>query len=121
MIVVAAGKDLPFVPRQVVCVSDMPEGAHRGGHAHRSVKQFIVCLRGSIELTIDGGGQRECVRLADKESGCYVGAMQWLDLRALEPDTSFLLLMSEVYDEREYVRDYAEFQALIADVAGERK
>ena len=38
--------ELPFVPRRVFAITDVPVGTERGGHAHRSGMQLLVCLQG---------------------------------------------------------------------------
>ena len=42
--------DLPFPPRRVFAVTDVPPGTSRGGHSHGSSTQLLVCLAGRIEL-----------------------------------------------------------------------
>src|SRR3984893_16168203 len=45
----------PFVPVRMFWISDVAAGTARGGHAHQACSQFLVCLRGRINVdAIDG-------------------------------------------------------------------
>src|SRR5262249_35578192 len=46
---------LPFVPKRYFVVFDVPTPEVRGQHAHITLHQFLVCLRGSCEIVLDDG------------------------------------------------------------------
>jgi hypothetical protein len=55
----AAGKlgvvefnSLPFVPKRLYWLSDVPLGGERGHHAHKALTQLICVLTGSVEVEI---------------------------------------------------------------------
>ena len=103
------GSQLPFVPRRYFTIMDVPEGAGRGGHAHRTVEQFVVALRGRVVITLDDGVDSRTVVLDSPRSALYIPPMVWNDLAEMSPETVILCLASAEYDESEYIRDRDTF------------
>src|SRR5450759_2662935 len=69
--------DLPFVPRRVFTVFEVPTKDVRGEHAHRVCEQFLLCLAGSVSCVVDNGVTRQEFRLSQPDVGLYVPAMVW--------------------------------------------
>jgi dTDP-4-dehydrorhamnose 3,5-epimerase-like enzyme len=107
----AAG-DLPFPIRRVYYVYSVPEGAQRGGHAHRRLEQVLIAIAGSFDVVIDDGERRETVRLDTPGTGLYLPTMVWRELTNFTAAAVCLVLASEPYDEADYVRDYDEFRSI---------
>ena len=103
------GAHLPFTPKRYFSIFDVPEGATRGGHAHRTLHQFIVCLRGSVTCALDDGTRRDEVVLDSPAVGLHIAPMVWGVQYRYSADATLLVLASDVYDEREYLRDYDQF------------
>ena len=108
------GAHLPFAPKRYFSIFDVPLGATRGGHAHRTLHQFIVCLRGSVTCALDDGERRDEVVLDSADAGLYIPPMVWGVQYRYSRDATLLVLASDVYDEREYIRDYDQFLHEIA-------
>lgn len=110
---VAEGEgEVPFAIRRVFHVTDLQAGLRRGGHAHRAQQQALVALSGSISVTLDrGGGQTEEHRLDRPDTLLYVPAMVWLDYTAETADAILLVYASDRYDEADYIRERAAFDA----------
>ena len=103
------GAGLPFVPRRYFVVSDVPNTRVRGEHAHRKLKQYLVCLRGQCSVIVDDGVRREEIALDTPEVGLYVPPMVWAVQYRYSPDAVVLVLASAEYDARDYIRDYEDF------------
>jgi len=43
---------IPFTIRRAFVIFDVPEGAHRGGHFHKTCNQAIILLKGKVEFVI---------------------------------------------------------------------
>lgn len=110
------GSSLPFVPRRYFTIMDVPAGSTRGGHAHRTVEQLIVALRGRVAVALDDGAQSRTFVLDSPRTALYVPPLVWNDLADMSPETVILCLASGEYDEGEYIRDREEF----ARVTGSR-
>ena len=46
---------VPFPVRRVFWITDVPAGTERGGHAHKTCHQYLVCIGGLIQVGVDDG------------------------------------------------------------------
>jgi UDP-2-acetamido-3-amino-2,3-dideoxy-glucuronate N-acetyltransferase len=100
---------LPFIPKRYFIVFDVPEGQTRGGHAHREVEQFLVCVKGRVTVVVDDGRNRDEILLNSPLLGIHLPPRVWATQRDYSPDAALLVLSSDVYDPDEYIRDYDQF------------
>ncbi len=110
--VAQVGQGVPFVPRRVFAVFDVPSREVRGEHAHRTLEQLLVCIRGECAVVVDDGVHREEVALDSPRVGLYVPPMVWATQYKFSPDAVLLVLASAEYDAAEYIRDYDLYLAL---------
>ena len=101
--------DLPFRPKRVFTVFDVPTRDVRGEHAHRSCEQVLICLRGSVAAIVDNGTVRQEFLLDRPDFGLYVPAMTWGTQYQYSADAVLLVLASAEYDPDDYIRDYEVF------------
>lgn len=103
---------LPWSPQRFFFVRGVPETEVRGGHAHSTCKQFLVCLEGSVTIFLDDGMVKETVVLDTKcSTGVLMDKMVWSTQKYANSQSMLLVLASEKYDETDYVRDYDSFCA----------
>ena len=100
---------LPFIPKRYFVIYDVPSIEVRGEHAHREQHQFLVCLKGSCSVVLDDGKHRDEVLLASPQIGLYLPPMVWGIQYKYTPDAILLVLVSDVYDANDYIRDYDLF------------
>ncbi|HUQ84651.1 MAG TPA: WxcM-like domain-containing protein [Gemmatimonadaceae bacterium] len=103
------GSELPFVPRRYFLLYDVPRGAIRGAHAHRTLEQYIVCVHGSCRVILDNGARQDELSLVAADRGVHVPPMIWTTVVPDSMDTTVLVLASAEYDAADYIRDYDEF------------
>jgi serine acetyltransferase/dTDP-4-dehydrorhamnose 3,5-epimerase-like enzyme len=117
------GKGLPFVPKRYFIVHDVPSKEVRGEHAHRSLEQLLVCIRGSVAVMVDDGLHRQEVVLDSPELALYVPPMVWGVQYKYTVDAALLVFASDVYDPNDYIRDYDQFlrERRESDKRGTRK
>jgi dTDP-4-dehydrorhamnose 3,5-epimerase-like enzyme len=106
---------VPFEIRRVYYLYDVPVGATRGGHAHRGLHQVIIALSGSFDVVLDDGYRKRSFFLNRPHYGLYVPPRIWRELENFSSNSVALSLVSEVYDESDYVRDYDTFKRLVYD------
>jgi oxalate decarboxylase/phosphoglucose isomerase-like protein (cupin superfamily) len=104
-------RHVPFDIKRVFYVYDIPSGESRGAHAHRELEQVIVCLSGSLDVSIDDGRERKTVHLNRPWHGLYVPSMIWAAEGNFDPGTVYMVLTSAFYTEADYLRSYDEFLA----------
>ncbi len=103
---------LPFPIRRVYYLYDVPGGSERGGHAHYALHQLILPLAGSFDVLLDDGEERKTVHLNRPWTGVLVGPMIWRELQNFSSGSVCLVLASEPFDEKDYIRDHGEFRRL---------
>ena len=106
-------KDIPFQIRRVYYMYDTGAGVVRGRHAHRSLEQILICIHGSCKILLDDGREKQIVALENPCEGLYVANDMWREMYDFSADAVLLVLASELYDERDYIRDYDEFLKFI--------
>ena len=105
-------RHVPFAIRRVFTVTELQPGLRRGGHAHKAQEQALAAVVGAITVTLDrGGGRIETHRLDRPDALLHVPAMIWLDYAAESIGAALLVLCSDRYDEADYIRDRAIFDA----------
>ena len=105
------GVDVPFDIQRVYYLYDVPGGEERGGHAHKTLEQFIVAASGSFEVILDDGSERRTFFLNRSYYGLYVAPGLWRELVNFSSGSVCLVLASSPYDEADYIRDYQRFLA----------
>ncbi len=107
------GRDVPFDIKRVYYITNAPEGVRRGFHAHRTLRQVMICLRGSVKLRLFDGRAHEELTLDSPDTGVYVGPGIWREMVEFEKHSVLLVLASEHYDEADYIRDLEEFKEFV--------
>lgn len=103
------GVGLPFDLQRVYYLYDVPGGAERGAHGHRSLEQVMIALSGSFDVILDNGSEEKKFTLNLPNRGLYVGPMMWRSLTNFSSGAVCLVLASQPYDESDYFRDYDNF------------
>jgi hypothetical protein len=107
---IEVGKHLPFEIRRVYYLYDVPGGATRAGHGHKTLEQFMIALSGSFDVELDDGCARKKYRLNRSYYGLYIPPMIWRDIDNFSSGSVCLVLASEFFDESDYYRTYGDFQ-----------
>ncbi|MDR1683986.1 MAG: FdtA/QdtA family cupin domain-containing protein [Elusimicrobiota bacterium] len=103
------GRNLPFAIKRVYYIYDTKPGVERGKHAHKNLQQLIVCLHGSCSFVLDDGAARREVLLNCPDKALYIGNNIWREMKDFSYGAVLMVLASQTYDDKEYIRDYNEF------------
>ncbi len=103
---------IPFDIKRIYYLYDVPGGAERGGHAHGKLKQFIIAANGSFDVIVDDGFEKKRYHLNRSYYGLYIPTVTWRELDNFSSGSFCLVLASEVYDEKDYIRDYDSFKEI---------
>ena len=109
LIALEENKDIPFDIKRVYYMYDTGEGIHRGFHAHKTLKQILICIHGSCKVLLDNGQEKKIVSLEKPYEGLYISHNMWREMYDFSPDAVLMVLASEYYDESDYIRDYDQF------------
>jgi UDP-2-acetamido-3-amino-2,3-dideoxy-glucuronate N-acetyltransferase len=108
------GQHVPFEVRRAFMVFDVPNREVRGEHAHWKCAQFLICVRGSCSVVVDDGTHRREVLLDQPDLGLLLPPLTWGIQYKYSPDALLLVFASEHYDSEDYIRDYDQFRAAVA-------
>lgn len=104
-----SGPHLPFEMKRVYYLYDVPGGSHRGGHAHKTLRQLIIAVSGSFDVHLDDGLEKKTFHLNRSYSGLLVTPYIWREIDNFSSASVCMVIASEKYDEDDYIRDYQEF------------
>ena len=113
LVALEGGHEVPFEIARVYYIFDSEPNAPRGFHAHRNLRQYAVCVRGSLTMRLDNGTEERKVVLNRPDQALHIGSMVWREMHDISPDCVLMVLADSPYDEADYIRDHDEFQALV--------
>ncbi|MFQ1907865.1 sugar 3,4-ketoisomerase [Aeromonas veronii] len=112
LIALEEGKNIPFPVKRVYYLFNTKEGVHRGFHAHKTLKQVAIPVRGSCRFVLDDGSERVEVLLDNPAQGLLIESFMWREMYDFSEDCVLMVLADQFYDESDYIRDYKEFKCL---------
>lgn len=108
-------KEIPFKIERTCWIYDVPGGEHRGGHAYKENREFIVALSGSFDIHLDDGNEKMTFHLNRSYYGLYVPKGLWREMDNFSTNSLAMILSSTDYDADDYVRNYDEYLKLKKD------
>ena len=101
---------IPFNIKRVYFIFDTQKNVSRGFHSHKNLQQLAVCVSGKCRMTLDDGKKREEVWLDSPNKGIFIDKYIWREMHDFSEDCVLLVLVSEHYDESDYIRSYDDFK-----------
>ena len=100
---------VPFEIKRVYYLYDVPGGATRAGHGHRTLQQLMIAMSGSFDIELDDGRAKKKYHLNRSYYGLYIPQMIWRDIDNFSSGSVCMVLASDYFAEADYYRDYEEF------------
>ena len=100
---------IPFNIKRVFYLYDIPGGEDRGAHSHNECHQFLVAVSGSFEVLLDDGKIKKTIMLNQPSRGLHIPPGIWASEINFSSGAICLVLASEKYDEKDYIREYDKF------------
>ena len=111
---IEANKHIPFNIKRIYYIYDIKDlTIIRGGHAHRTLQQVIFCLNGSFTLELDNGNEKKEICLNKPNEGVIIETKIWHNMKKFSKNTIIMVIVSDYYNEEDYIRNYKEFQKYI--------
>jgi hypothetical protein len=104
---------VPFTPKRIFYLYDIPGGASRGAHAHKDCHQFLIAASGAFEVLLDDGKTQRIVQLNRPDIGLHIPPMIWASEINFSSGSVCLVLASHKYDANDYIRDYNAYQKIL--------
>ena len=106
---IESSRHIPFEIKRVYYLYDVPGGAMRAGHSHKTLEQFLIAMSGSFDVTLDDGNHKMKFQLNRSYYGLYIPQMIWREIDNFSSGSVCLALASDFFDEEDYYRHYPEF------------
>lgn len=107
--IVENNTEIPFDVKRIYYLYDIPGGEERGGHAHKELQQLMIAVGGSFDVILGDGKAKRTITLNRPYQGLLIVPGIWREIVNFSSGATCLVLASEKYDERDYIRDYSEF------------
>lgn len=104
--------EIPFRVRRVFWTYFTPERITRGRHAHKKTTIVIFALTGKISIVTETlSGVKKTFILDKPNVGLLIPPMVW-HVQRYSHTAIQLAVASDLYSEKEYIRDYKKFTSL---------
>jgi hypothetical protein len=100
---------LPFTPKRVFYLYDIPAGESRGAHSHKNCHQLLVASSGSFTVELNDGESSKRIELNQPNLGLHIPPGIWASELNFSGGAICLVLASETFDEADYIRDFESF------------
>jgi len=111
---VVESKTMPFVPKRMFYVKDVPKGSRRGNHAHYTTRQLLVCVKGKILVELDYGNETQQVLLNEDDS-VLVNSLVWDSQVYQTGDDILMSICSTEHDPEDYITDHDIFLKVLTE------
>jgi dTDP-4-dehydrorhamnose 3,5-epimerase-like enzyme len=108
-----SNKNIPFDIKRIYYMYNTSPEWVRGKHAHKTLKQVLVAIDGACTVVLDDGKYRQKVLLNRPDIGLYISNCLWREMKDFSYGCKLMVLASQLYDEKDYIKDYDEFLAEI--------
>lgn len=102
---------LPFEPKRIFYVCDVPKDEERGMHAHYNTQQVLTCVRGKILIKLHNGISISETVLQENDT-IFIEKMIWDSQVFLTGDDVLLSICSTAYSTEDYISDFDLFLKL---------
>jgi hypothetical protein len=103
---------LPFIPKRIFYVTDVPKDEERGNHAHYNTEQLLICVKGVILVRLFNGKKERRIILTPNHA-IFVPKMIWDSQVFLTGNDVLLSLCSTHYNKLDYIEDLEEYKELV--------
>lgn len=100
--------EIPFEPKRLFIIDNVPEGAVRGEHAHKQQQQLLICLRGKVAV-LQQNNDSVCSIMMIQGDVLLIDRKVWAHQQYFD-NASVLVLCSGEYDRLDYITDLDEFK-----------
>ena len=105
--------ELPFKIKRVYYITNVRESSVRGKHAHKKLRQLIMCVGGSCDILLDDGSNKTTIKLDDPGKLLYILPCIWREISNFTDNATLIVFASEQYEEDDYIRNYDDFKNYI--------
>jgi len=108
-------KDIPFEIKRFYYIWGVPSCAIRGGHAHKTLHQFIFCPYGKILISLFDGSTWSDIVLDTPNKGILITSPLWRNMVWQQDNSVLCIAASDYFTESDYIRNMGEFLEYISN------
>jgi dTDP-4-dehydrorhamnose 3,5-epimerase-like enzyme len=102
---------LPFNIKRIYYIYNTPANSTRGVHGHKKLSQVLLCMHGSVQVTIHDGIKKRRFKLSNPTKGLFIPKGHWREVKFLEPGSVLCVLASRPFEKSDYIYSLEEFLA----------
>ena len=102
-------KEINFDIKRIYYIYEFSKEKRRGFHAHKELKQVMFCPHGKIQVEFTDGRIKQSYLLDDPTKILVIEKGYWREFVSLEEGSILCVGASDVYDEKDYIRNYDEY------------
>lgn len=102
-------KEISFDIKRIYYIYEFSKENRRGFHAHKELKQVMFCPHGKIQVEFTDGKIKQSYLLDDPTKILVIEKGYWREFVSLEEGSILCVGASDVYDEKDYIRNYDEY------------
>lgn len=106
-------KNIPFEIKRVYYLFNLENDKPRGFHAHKSLKQLIICISGECDFILNNGVSEQTFHLNSPTQAILCESLVWREMINFSSNAILLVLASDFYNEDDYIRDYNVFLDMV--------
>lgn len=106
---IESNKDIPFEIKRIYYIFNNKNRLVRGAHAHKKLKQVILCLSGSFEVEVKNGYYSSSYELNTPKIGLFISSGIWREIKNMTKDAVCCVIASELYDPNDYIHNYHDY------------
>nr|WP_321453716.1 FdtA/QdtA family cupin domain-containing protein [uncultured Carboxylicivirga sp.] len=97
---------IPFKIARSYWIYDVPGGEQRGGHAYINSCEFIIALKGSFDVELYTGDEKQTFTLSSANQGLFIPKLTWRKVCNFISGSICLVISDTTYNECKYIRDF---------------
>ena len=102
--------EIPFDVKRTYWIASIPENQQRGGHAHKTGMQLIICIAGNAQIVLESPeGYVKTFKLDTQNEGLLIPQMWWGEM-TFNNGAMLLGFASDRFNEEDYIRNKANFK-----------
>lgn len=99
-------KVLPFEIKRVFYIYGVADASLvRGGHRHIKTIQALVCVSGKCTVFTDNGSKKDEFKLDSPHKCLILEPKDWHTMSGFSKDSVLLVMASECYDHKDYIKE----------------
>ena len=103
-------KNIPFEIKRTFVVSDVPQHEVRGKHAHYSLQEVLIPVKGSFVVELYSPFHKASLKMSDSTKGVLLYPFMWRVIKHYSKDAICLSLCSQEFDEQDYIKSWDDYK-----------